>query len=74
MDQDTLTYDSLSNRPLPKWLTDQRDGLTTIQPVKKEMKADNSLSVSFTVTGAIIFLVITVLTVVILRKKKNHSL
>jgi hypothetical protein len=73
MDQDTLTYDSLVNRPLPKWLTDQRDGLNTVQPVKNEMKEDNSLGVSFAVTGAIILLVITVLTIVILRKKKNHS-
>lgn len=74
MDQDTLTYDSLTNRPLPKWLTDQRDGLNTVQPVKKEMKKDNSLVVSFAVTGAVILLVITFLTIFVLRKKKNHSL
>jgi hypothetical protein len=74
MDQDTLTYDSLANRPLPKWLTDQRDGLNSIQPAKINMKEDKSLDISFAITGAIILLVLTVLTIYILRKKKNNLL
>lgn len=69
MEKDSILNDSLSARPLPKWLTDQRDGLNTIQPVKMEMKEDNSLSVSFFLTGAIIIIVITILTVLTLRKK-----
>jgi len=74
MDKDTLTYDSLAERPLPKWLTDQRDGLNTVQTVRKEMKNDRSLEVSFALTSAIIVLVIAVLTIYILRKKRNNSL
>jgi len=73
MDQDSVTYDSLEVRPLPKWLTDQRDGLNTIQPVKMEMKEDRSLSVSFVLTGAIILVAVTILTVYLLRKKKKNQ-
>lgn len=70
MGQDSLTYDSLDVRPLPKWLTDQRDGLNTIQPTRMEMKDDRSLTFSFILTGAIILVAVTVLTVYFLRKKK----
>jgi heme/copper-type cytochrome/quinol oxidase subunit 2 len=73
MDQDSITYDSLDVRPLPKWLTDQRDGLNTVQPARMEMKDDRSLAVSFILTGAIILLAVTVLTVYFLRKKKKKQ-
>jgi len=72
MNQDSVTYDSLEIRPLPKWLTDQRDGLNTIQPVKMEMKDDRSLTVSLVLTGAFILLAVTILTVFFLRKKKKN--
>jgi len=71
MVQDSSTYDSLESRPLPRWLTDQRDGLNTVQPVKMEMREDRSLEISFAVTGAIILLAVTVLTLFILLKKKK---
>lgn len=73
MDNDSITYDSIAERPLPKWLTDQRDGLNSVQPVTMVMKEDKSLSVSFTLTGSVILLTITILTIYILRKKKNNS-
>jgi hypothetical protein len=73
MDQDTLIYDSLINRPLPKWLTDQKDGLNKYQPEMIEMKDDKSLNISFAVTGTIILIIVIVLTVIILRKKKITS-
>jgi heme/copper-type cytochrome/quinol oxidase subunit 2 len=73
MEQDTITYDSIENRPLPKWLTDQRDGLNKYQPETLEMKEDRSLSVSFIITGAIILLVVTVLTIYILRKDRKNT-
>lgn len=73
MVQDSSAYDSLAERPLPKWLTDQRDGLNTIQPVKMEMKEDNSLNVSFALTGAAILLIITIMTVYIIKKKRKSS-
>lgn len=74
MAQDTLRYDSIENRPLPKWLTDQRDGLNQYQPEILKMKEDRSLSVSFMITGAIILLVVTVLTIYMLRKNKKRQI
>ena len=71
MGQDTLEYKSLDDRPLPRWLTDQRDGLNQYQPEILEMKEDRSLTLSFMVTGVIIILVVAVLTVYILRNKKK---
>lgn len=71
MEQDSLQYDSLANRPLPKWLVNQRDGLNTIQPVKIVMKEDKSLQISFAVTAIFILLIISILTVYILRKYKK---
>jgi len=73
MEQDTLITDSLTSRPLPKWLTDQRDGLNTLQPVKIEMKEDKSLNISLIVTGAFILLVVAVLTIYVLRRNKNKK-
>lgn len=74
MEQYATGYDSLTIRPLPKWLTDQRDSLNIVRPVKLQMKEDNSLGVSFFITGVIIFLIITILTIYILKKNKNKSL
>jgi heme/copper-type cytochrome/quinol oxidase subunit 2 len=71
MKQDTVQNDSLAVRPLPKWLVNQRDGLNTIQPVKLVMKEDKSLQISFIVTGIFILLIVSVLTVFILRKSKK---
>jgi len=73
MEQDTIIYDSLENRPLPKWLTDQRDGLNKYQPETLEMKEDKSLSISFIITGAVILLIVTVLTIYIFRKNRKNS-
>lgn len=70
MDKDTIQYDSLENRPLPKWLTDQRDGLNQYKPETIVMKDDKSLDISFAITGAIILLVVSLLTIYILRKNK----
>jgi hypothetical protein len=69
---DSLQYDSLAKRPLPKWLIDQRDGLNAIQPVKMVMKEDKSLQYSFIGTGVFILLVISILTVYFLKKSKSR--
>ena len=74
MEQDTITYDSLENRPLPKWLTDQRDGLNKYQPEVLVMKEDKSLGISFAVTGTIILLVVIFLTIYVIRKNRRTSL
>ena len=74
MEQDSIQYDSLANRPLPKWLVDQRDGLNTIQPVKIVIKKDKSLQISFAVTGIFILLIISILTIYVLTKTKKTKL
>jgi hypothetical protein len=71
MRQDTVSYDSLDARPLPKWLSDQRDGLNTYQPPKLEMKEDHSMQISLISTGIIILISIVFLTVYFLRKNKK---
>jgi hypothetical protein len=73
MDQDSTAYDSLAVRPLPRWLTDQRDGLNKLQPATIVMKEDRSLNISFILTGATIILIIVILTIIVLRKKKKNS-
>lgn len=73
MNQDTLTYRSPDERPLPKWLTDQRDGLNQYQPEILEMKEDRSLGISFMITGAVILLAVAVLTIYILRKNRKNE-
>jgi heme/copper-type cytochrome/quinol oxidase subunit 2 len=73
MQNDTISYDTLNNRPLPKWLIDQKAGLTAIQPQKIVMREDNSLNISIAITGIFILLVIAVLTIYIQKKYKNKS-
>lgn len=73
MQPDSITYDSLDVRPLPKWLTDQKEGLTTIQPPKMEMKEDNSLKYSFIVTAVLIILALVISTFYILKKYRNRQ-
>lgn len=72
MQNDTLTYDTLNNRPLPKWLIDQKSGLTTIQPQKIMIREDHSLKISFIVTAIFILLAVAILTVYFLKKYKNQ--
>jgi hypothetical protein len=69
---DTLLYDSLNSRPLPKWLIDQKTGANTIQPQKLVMREDNSLKISFTITSVFLLLVLVVSTLYFLKKKKNE--
>jgi heme/copper-type cytochrome/quinol oxidase subunit 2 len=71
MKQDTVGYDSLEARPLPKWLTNQRDGLNTWQPQEIEMKDDHSLQISFISTGIVILIAVVILTIYFLRKNKR---
>ncbi len=71
MSQDTVRYDSLDERPLPKWLTDQRDGLNTYQLEKLEMKEDHSMQISLISTGIVIVISLVFLTIYFLRKNKK---
>jgi len=83
MQPDTLAYDTLSNdlvaqdsldsRPLPKWLVDQKSGLTTIQAEELVMREDNSLKISFFVTGIFILAFVAFLTIYFIRKHKKQA-
>lgn len=73
MQNDTVSYDSLNIRPLPKWLTDQKEGMNTIQPQKIEMREDNSLRISFIITAFLILLAITVSTIYVLKKFRKKT-
>ncbi len=72
MNSDSVTYDSIAERPLPKWLIDQKEGLCEIQPKEIVMKENNSLMISFTITGLIILLTVVVLSVYIKKKFKEN--
>ena len=74
MDQDTIRYDSLENRPLPKWLTDQKAGLNTWQPPKMTIKEDRSIDVSLMITGFLLLFTVILLTIIVLKKKKNNNI
>jgi heme/copper-type cytochrome/quinol oxidase subunit 2 len=74
MQRDSLILDTLNNRPLPKWLTDRKTGITTIQSKKIELKEDKSLTISFTVTVAFIFLVVLILSLYFLKKHNKKPL
>ncbi len=74
MIQDSTKYDSLNARPLPKWLTDQRDGLNAYQPVRPVMKEDRSLEISLVATGIFILFILGILTIYILKRKKKANL
>ena len=73
MQSDTLSYDSLESRPLPKWLIDQKSGVSTIQPEKLVMKEDHSLIISIVATLSFIILVVGLLTLYLGRKHKNRA-
>ena len=73
MQTDTLSYDTLDSRPMPKWLIDQKSGLKTIQAEKLVMKEDNSLKISFVATGIFIIVFVALLTVYFFRKHKNQA-
>lgn len=72
MEKDSIRYDSL-NRPLPKWLIDQKAGLNTIQPTKIIIRDDRSLEKSFAITTLLIIVIIAILTLIVSKKKKNTT-
>ena len=73
MQTDTLSYDSLDSRPLPKWLMDQKSGVNTVQAEELHMQEDHSLTISFVVTGVFIVLLVAIITLYVNRKHKNQA-
>lgn len=72
MNPDSNTYDSISERPLPKWLINQKEGYCEIKPKEIIMKKDNSLMISFTVTGCIILITVLIFIIHIKKKFKEY--
>ncbi len=70
MQEDTIHIDSLENRPLPKWLTDQKEGLTSYKPREIIVKEDSSLEISFFITVIIVLIVVAILTLLFKRRNK----
>lgn len=70
MQEDTILYDSLEARPLPKWLTDQREGLNAYQPEIMVMKDDPTLNIALISTGIVIIFAVIFLTLYFIRKHK----
>lgn len=73
MQKDTLSYDSLDSRPLPKWLIDQKSGITIIQPEELVMKEDQTLKISIVSTVIFIILLVAILTIYLNRKHKKQA-
>lgn len=73
MQNDTTHVDSLAVRPLPKWLTDRKEGLTTYKPREVIIKKDNSLNISVVLTGLFVLLVVIILTFYISRIQKKRK-
>jgi heme/copper-type cytochrome/quinol oxidase subunit 2 len=73
MQEDTLKYDSLEARPLPKWLINQKEGLTLYKPREIIIKEDHSLDISFIITGLFILLTVIILTVWFKRKNRKST-
>jgi hypothetical protein len=67
--EDSLLYDSAGSRPLPKWLTDQKEGLTIQQPREIVIRKDHSLEISFVITGLVVLLTVIFITIWIKKGK-----
>jgi len=74
MKPDSLSYDTLEERPLPKWLIDQKSGRNTIQPEKIVVKEDHSLTITFIATFGLIILVVALWALYLIRKHKKKGL
>jgi heme/copper-type cytochrome/quinol oxidase subunit 2 len=69
--EDSLTYDSAGSRPLPKWLTDQKEGVTLYKPREIVLKEDHSLTISFMLTAGLVLLSVIFVTIRMKRKMKR---
>ena len=74
MNTDSLSYETLEERPLPKWLTDQKSGCNTIQHEKIVIKEDHSITITFIATFGFIILVVALWTLYLIRKHKKKAL
>ena len=70
MEQDTVRYDSLDNRPLPRWLTDQKAQSLLTQDKEEFIREDPSLYISLGITLFAVLILVLLFTFRILRRKQ----
>ena len=69
MEQDTIRYDALENRPLPQWLTYQKAQSQLIEDKEAFIKKDPSLYISLGITLFSVLFVVLIITFRILKRK-----
>jgi len=73
MQEDTIVYDSLAVRPLPKWLTDTKDGVTLKPVPEMKIRNDRTIDISVAFTIGALLLSVVILTIIINRKKNKQG-
>ena len=68
MEPDTLRYDSLDNRPLPKWLTDHKAQSELAKGKEKLIQKVQSLHIAMGVTVLLILLFVLLFTFRIVKR------
>jgi len=69
MEQDSIKYDSLEIRPLPKWLTDQKARNELAVEKEQFIREDNSLNIAVGVTLLSAILLVLFFTFRIIKRK-----
>ncbi len=69
MEQDTVRYDSLDNRPLPQWLRDQQAQSQLIEDKEGFIREDPSLYISLGVTLFSVLVLVLLITFRIIKRK-----
>ena len=69
MVQDSVKYDSLEIRPLPKWLTDQKARNELAGEKEQFIQKDSSLNIAVGITLLSTFLFVLFLTFWIIKRK-----
>jgi hypothetical protein len=72
MQEDTITYDSLASRPLPRWLTDRKEGLTLKPVPEMKIRDDRTIDISIALTIGVLLLSVVILTIYIMRKRNKN--
>ena len=69
MEQDSIKYDSLEIRPLPKWLTDQKARNELAGEKEQFIRKDSSLNLAVGITLLSTFLIVLFFTFRIIKRK-----
>ena len=69
MEQDSIKYDSLEIRPLPKWLTDQKARNELAEEKEQFIREDHSLNIALGITLLSTLLLVLFFTFWIIKRK-----